>query len=301
MEPLKMTRRRSTLAATAGALLPNVALAADVTTAEIGDTTVSMLSDGHFDVPRSFFSDTEQALAGTVGDTVKLGATVWLVRNGKRLLLVDAGAGQAMNEMFPTVGHLDMLLAAEGVAETDVTDIVVTHMHPDHIGGLMGPGAGGYTNATIHVSEAEWAFWTDGNLRDATTESDRPIIDLVQAIAASLESRIKTHSGDADLGAGLSLMPLPGHTPGHCGLRITNKSQELLLVGDAIISEAMQFADPTIQYALDVDPEQAVATRISLLKHLADTHATFSATHLPYPGIGRVTRSGSAFHFEPES
>lgn len=298
-----LTRRTFTtalagLAATAG--LPGPLFAGEVATLTIGSKTVSMLSDGHFELPPMFFQGADKAALAAAGAPIEIGATVWLVRAGDRVILIDTGSGQALSTMFPTVGKLDALFAAEGIDKASVTDIILTHMHADHIGGLAGPDAGGFTNATIHVAEAEWTFWTNPALPSAAPEADRPMIELLQSIAAPLADRVKTHVGETDLGDGVTLVPLVGHTPGHSGVRLTSTGgDEMFIIGDAVISEALQFANPAVRYALDSDPAQAVATRNRLLNQLADSQAIFSATHLTYPGTGRVKRAGDGFAFVP--
>ena len=303
MTPLKPTRRSFSFAlagATAGVVLPGLSFAAEVATVSVGDKIISMLSDGHFDIPPAFFTDASEAALASAGNSIEIGATVWLIKAGERRILVDSGSGQALGEMFPNVGKLEALLAAEGIEKVDITDIVLTHMHADHIGGLLGADSGGFGNAELHVSETEWGFWTNPGLLEAAPESNKPMIELLQSIAGPVADRVKTYAGEADLGDGVALVPMIGHTPGHSGVRVTGgNDDELLIVGDAIISEALQFENPNVRYVLDSNPEQAIATRVDLLNQLADSGHFFSATHLTYPGTGRVVRAGDAFKFEP--
>ena len=144
--------------------------------------------------------------------------------------------------MFPATGQ-----ALEAVSGEAITDIVLTHMHADHLGGLLG---GGFAGVRVHVPKPEWEFWTQAGLADAVPEEQRPMIELVQAVAASFADRVVTHEGAADLGEGLTLMPLPGHTPGHAGLRLRSGGEELLIAGDAVISGQVHFAEPDAGYAL---------------------------------------------------
>ncbi|PSL20950.1 MBL fold metallo-hydrolase [Shimia abyssi] len=303
MTSLKMTRRSFSFAlagVTAGAAFPSTSFAAEVATITVGDKTISMLSDGHFDIPPAFFTDADDAALAAAGNPIEIGATVWLIQTVDRRILVDTGSGQALAGMFPTVGKLDALLTAEGIEKADITDIVLTHMHADHIGGLLGEDAGGFSNAAVHVSQAEWGFWTNPSLLDATPESDKPMIGLLQSIAGPIANRVTTYVDEADLGDGITLVPMNGHTPGHSGVRVTAKnSNNFLIVRDAIISESLQFENPKVRYALDLDPEQAIATRTSLLNTLAESGDVFSATHLTYPATGRVVRAGNVFRFEP--
>lgn len=302
MTSARLTRRAFTktlLGTAACAGVPQAVFAAEVATLSVGSKSVSMLSDGHFDVSPEFFQATNDTALAAVAPPTEIGATVWLVRDGDRVILVDTGSGKALSGRFPTVGKLDALLAAEGIAKSSVTDIILTHMHPDHIGGLSGPDAGGFSNAVLHVAEAEWNFWMDPELPVTASEADKPIIDLLQSIAAPLADRVRTYAGEADLGGGITLVPLAGHTAGHSGVRIADGDAAFFIVGDAIIWETLQFATPNVRYMFDFEPDQAIATRTALLGQLADSQMIFSATHLSYPSTGRVARDGDGFAFIP--
>ena len=302
MTTRKLNHRKFNVALEGTALAASVdgaTFAGEISTLMVGDIEVSVLSDGHLNIPPAFFNGVDQSKLDGLGETVEIGANVWLVRTGGRVILVDTGAGEVLSGMFPTVGQLDAFLAGANVVKSEVTDIVLTHMHADHIGGLNGEGAGAYANAKIHVSETEWSFWTNPDLLSAASEEEKPTIQLVQSIASPIADRITTHTGEADLGDGLTFVPLPGHTPGHSGVRVTSNSESLLLVGDAIISQELQLASPNVSFALDADPELAVRTRVKLLNQLADEGVPFAATHFAQPGVGIIEREGEAFRFVP--
>lgn len=302
MASLKITRRtfNATLAGgAAAAALPSASFAAEVSTLTVGDIEVSFLSDGHIGVPADFFQNASAEALAAAGNPIEIGATLWLLKTGGRLVMVDTGSGEALSGMFPTVGKLDVLLQGLGIQKSAITDIVLTHMHADHIGGLMGENAGGFENARIHVNEAEWGFWTNPGLADAVPVEMQPMVQLVQAIAEPLTDKVSTYAAESDLGDGLTLVPMVGHTPGHSGVLVQSGGDAFWIVGDAVISQALQFDDPSVAYALDADPAQAIKTRVELLTKLAESGAVFAATHLQYPGVGRVERNGEGFAFLP--
>ena len=304
MTSITLNRRRVMVglgAAAGSTLLPKVSFAGELAMLKIGNIEVSAISDGVFQIPHSWFPNAAAEALAAAGDPIELGVNVWLVKSGDRAVLVDTGSGPAFEGVIPTVGKLDALLAANGIKKADVTDIIITHMHTDHIGGLIGPDAGGYGNARIHMAGAEWTFWTDPDLVSRMPAEMKETIEGQQAIVAPISDRIVVHAADADLGDGLSLVPLPGHTPGHSGVRISDGDQEMLILADAILSSALQLEDPVVTYVLDLDPDLAVETRTDLLNRLADSGTVFAATHFSYPSFGRVERDGEGFALKPVS
>lgn len=262
----------------------------------LGALSVYALSDGVIDVPSAYFS------APPPTDTTRLGANVWLVRGGGKLRLIDAGSGTALHARFPETGRLSARLRALGIGAEEITDVIVTHMHADHIGGLTEDlGAGRtpvFANAEIHLSAVEWGFWTDPALLAGADEATRPMIEMIQSLSTPLGDRIRLHEGPADLGGGLNLEPAPGHTPGHLAIRIADGPDQCLILADAAIAEP-QLAAPDVRYALEVDPAQAAATRRRLLDAAATDGVPVAATHLAFPGVGRVERVGEGYRISP--
>ncbi len=264
-------------------------------TVSVGATTVHILSDGHLDIPAAFFSGAPE----DTPDPVRFAANLWWVDTGDRVVLIDAGSGDSMKARFPDTGDLLMQYDLHHLGPSRITDIVITHMHADHIGGLVHEGVPAYPKANIHIARTEWEYWTDPDLVAQTPEDRRPAVMLTQSIAEKIRDQVQTHDGPSDLGDGINLVPAPGHTPGHCAVRVTSEGASMLLLGDAVVSGVLQFANPDITYALDSDPAQAVATRRALLSDLADTGDACAITHLAYPGAGYVARDGDGFRFTP--
>lgn len=299
MTSITMNRRQVmlTLTSAAGcALLPKVSFAGELASLNIGAIEVSTLSDGAFNIPPSWFPNAAPEDLAAAGAPIVIGVNQWLVRSSERLILIDTGAGP----LFPGVGALDALLVANQIEKSAITDIIITHMHGDHIGGLARENSGGFDNARIHMSDLEWQFWTDPELVSKMPAEMKETIELQQSIVAPIADRVELHSGETDLGNGLTLVPMPGHTPGHSGVRIVDGEGELLIIGDALLSEALQFKNPEYTYVLDIDPELAIETRTTLLSQLAKSGTPFAATHIAYPGAGHVERDGDKqFKFKP--
>ncbi|MEM9394144.1 MAG: MBL fold metallo-hydrolase [Pseudomonadota bacterium] len=254
---------------------------------QIGEVRVTVWNDGQFDLPSEYFFGVPNSV--TLGETVPAGANLWLIETGNRRVLVDTGSGQALKARFPATGA-----ALADLSQEAVTDIVLTHMHADHIGGLMSQDWGG---VPIHLAQAEWAFWTAPGLLEATPEASKPMVEMIQTGALGFADRVVIHEGESDLGDGLHLVPLPGHTPGHSGLRMASGADSLLIVGDAVISEAIQFAHVDVGYALDSDAARAADTRARVFAEVAASGERIAATHLPFPGVGTVEKDGDGWRF----
>ena len=164
--------------------------------------------------------------------------------------------------------------------------------HPDGDVVVLVWGDPAFYDSTIRVVERVLA-----RSAVAVDWSVLPGISALQLLAA--RHRVVLHEGAADLDEGLSLKPLPGHTPGHIGLRLQSEGEELLIAGDALISGAVHFAEPDVAYALDSDAAAASATRRALLAEAAQSGTPIAATHLPFPGLGRVEVEGDAWRFVP--
>lgn len=254
----------------------------------LGDMRATVLSDGHLDVPSDYFTEPDGS------QTTRLGSNVWVLRGGGRVWLVDGGSGEALRARFAETGRLVSRLAEIGVRPGDVTDVVLSHMHADHIGGLSARGAPVFPRAVLHASVAEWRFWTDPALLSGAPDAQKPMIQMIQALAAPLQDRLRLHSGAADLGAGVALEPAPGHTPGHLAVRVSGGGAQLLLAADVALAD-IQLRRPEVGYALEVDPATAAATRRRVLDMAAADGLLFAATHLPFPGVAMIERHGEGF------
>jgi len=249
------------------------------------------MSDGHLDIPAAYFSNASNAELQSVSPAARFGANCWSIVAGPRRLLVDAGSGSWLKARFPETGHVTSKGTHVMSAPETITDIIVTHMHADHIGGLVANGACRFPNATLHVQASEWSFWTDPSLAATVADDKRPIVELIQKLAAPMAAQVRLHEGNADLGNGIHLSAAPGHTPGHQIVRIAGGTDQVILLGDAIVSGTLQFKNPDVHYALDGDPSLAARTRKQLFQELAADQIPFAATHLEPPRLRRPEAS----------
>ncbi len=300
-------------AASAAALLPLRAATAQTApvprtvtyTRKIGDVEVTTLLDGYFLLEQTLVTALDpaliaQGLADAALDSsaaVPLPVTGYLIRQGDGLTLIDAGAGGSLG---PTAGNLAATLAGVGVAPDAITRLVVSHLHPDHIGGALTGGAATFANATVHVNATERTFWADPSNAAAVPDAMKPWFDLAGQMLAAYGDRVQTFDGDADLGGGLSAVAMPGHTPGHSGFRVSSGAAQALIWGDSTAIASLQFTHPDAGIVFDTDGAQGAVTRRRVLDMAVADKMLVSGTHMPFPGFGHVDQRGDAYAWVPE-
>ncbi len=219
-------------------------------------------------------------------DQLELGIQPLLVRSGARVLLFDTGAGDAS---FARGGGLQASLRAAGVSPAQVTDIFISHAHPDHVGGLLGSRDGlAFPNATIHLSAPEWTAMK--------SNKDQA------ALAAAIAPKVAAFAPGAAVLPGLvTAVPVNGHTPGHSAYEIASGADRLLYIGDSAHHSVISVQKPDWTVAFDGDAPTAEASRRALLQRAADQNLRLYAVHFPYPGLGRVKAQGDGFVWTPET
>ncbi|HZX76073.1 MBL fold metallo-hydrolase [Lysobacter sp.] len=269
--------------------------AADVFRFRVGSLDAVALKDGDIDVandgkvfgvgrPAADVAALVSA-AGEPADVLHLSIQPMLVRAGDRVLLFDTGAGDVK---WARAGRLQDVLRSAGVEAAQVTDIFISHRHPDHVGGLLTrEGTLAFPNASIHLSAPEW----DALKGDADAAS----------LARAITPKVATFQPGAEVVPGVvTAVAVNGHTPGHSAYEIASGDDRLLYIGDSAHHHVISVQRPewTIQY--DENAPEAEASRRALLQRAADGNLRVYAVHFPFPGIGHVKAQGDSFVWVPE-
>lgn len=311
--------RRSLLQATLGAaaVMPATARATAPLAAQqvpgayrlaVGEIQVTALLDGH-----TAFAD--QALPGLFPDydaataerlrraafipegRIPLAVNAYLVNTGTKLVLVDAGAAGALG---PALGQLPRNLAAAGIAPEQVDVVVVTHFHRDHAAGLLDASGGAlFPRAELVVAEAEAAYWQDDAAMAQARPAVRNFFEPARSAMAPYAGRLRRIAPGAEVVPGVTTVPLPGHTPGHMGVRVHSGREQLLAWGDVVHAQALQMPRPDWSIAFDSDPVLAAETRRRTFDMAATDRLLIAGMHLDFPGIGHVVRRQEGYGFEP--
>lgn len=302
-------KRRSVLAgmaatAVSAGLLPGSVGSARAQTIETGSAKISVVSDGSLTLPLGFVfpdapqQDLEKLLIenGMATDALRPDCNVTLVNTGDRLAIFDVGAGP---NFMATAGKLAESLAAAGIDPSEVTDVVITHAHPDHIWGLTDDfDELVFANAQHHISEAEWDFWSADDAISKVPEDRQTFVVGAQSRFAAMGDNVRfLKDGDAVL-PGVEAVATPGHTPGHLSFMV-HGAEPVLIVGDAITNSILSFVHPDWPMATDQDPDLAIKTRLSLLDRLATEKARAVGFHFPHPGAGMVEKKDGAYRYLP--
>ncbi|MCH8622407.1 MBL fold metallo-hydrolase [Undibacterium sp. TS12] len=270
----------------------------------LGNFEVTALSDGTVDLPvdKLLHQSASKTLAALDKAFLKAPAetsvNAYLINTGKRLVLIDAGTGTLFG---PTLGKLVNNLKASGYQPEDIDDVFLTHLHPDHAGGIFINNAIQFKNAVIHAEKHEADFWlSQKNMDNAPAASKSFFQGAMQSIQPYMQNqRFAAFEGNIELTPGVSSYASTGHTAGHTSYLVESEGKKLLLVGDLIHVPAVQLEHPEVTIDFDSDAQAAKATRLKLFSAVAKDGTLIAATHIPFPGVGHLRSNGKTYTWVP--
>lgn len=275
---------------------------------KVGDVDVMVISDGVLPITAATLATNAEPddLRAWLDDNflprevLDWPLNVAVVRSGERTVLVDSGLGTEFPG-FPRAGQLAMRLVAAGIEPATVTDVVLTHLHMDHIGGLLVDGLRNRMrpDLRVHLSAAEAEFWESPDF--SRTVMPDPIPQVLRQTAARFldvyHGQLRPFEAEYEVAPGVLARRTGGHTPGHSIVRIESGGEALTFAGDALFQPA--FENPGWQNGFEHDPVEAARVRVGLLEELAASGEKLVATHLPFPSVCRVGRTDKGFRFVP--
>lgn len=237
---------------------------------------------------------------------IDLAMNVMLVKTKDRLILLDSGMGIFADER---TGFLLKSLQKAGFEAKDITDVFISHAHPDHIGGVVDKQNNlVFPNAAIFLSKIEHDFWMQASIKDfgnsilkKQPERLAQVIAALQNILKTIKPKLKFYDLNNTLYNNFSFQLAPGHTPGLTVTTISSGNEKLIYIADLIHSDVILFPHPDWGFSGDTDLDIAVASRKELLKQLADTRARAFSYHLPWPGLGFTKKKAAGFEWISES
>jgi glyoxylase-like metal-dependent hydrolase (beta-lactamase superfamily II) len=272
----------------------------------IGDINVTALSDGTVGLQildglllNAKSGEVERLLDHNYQKSpINASINAFLIQLGGRLILIDAGSAELVG---PTANKLSDSLRAVGVQPEQITDIFLTHIHPDHSGGLMEGNRKVFPNATVHVDKREAEYWFDKSIAEKAAEPIRTFFSQVDAkVKPYLDSgQLKTFEGATEFFPGFRSQPAYGHTPGHSFYVLENAGEKLVFCGDLVHVDAVQFDDPSVCIKFDSDPVKAADQRKRTFADAAANRYLLAFAHVSFPGVGQVRKEGDHYRWIP--
>ncbi|MCY7316290.1 MAG: MBL fold metallo-hydrolase [Rubrivivax sp.] len=271
----------------------------------LGSFQITALSDGTVKLPvDKLLTNIEPARIESLLARAYLKAPVetsvngYLVHTGSKLVLIDAGAAGLFG---PTLGKLVANLKAAGYQPEQVDEVYVTHMHADHVGGLVADGKPVFANAVVRADLREGNWWLSKDNMDKAPADAKGFFEGAMAslnpyVAAG---RFKPFDGETELVPGIRAIPARGHTPGHTVYAIESQGNKLVVWGDLMHVAAVQFAMPATTIQFDNDPKAAAPAREKLYAEAAKNGYYVAVAHISFPGIGRLRADGKSYDWLP--
>jgi glyoxylase-like metal-dependent hydrolase (beta-lactamase superfamily II) len=306
---IRVDRRKFMAAAAgliaAGVLPKNVMALAGPYMFKQGAYDVTVVSDGTLLLPTALIDsggkpEEVAKLLGTMvqGDNIQFEASPLLLKSGSEMILLDTGSGGGFQ---PTAGKVLESLKAAGVEPSVITKVIFTHAHPDHCWGTIGKdGKPVFANASFHMGETEWNFWTAADLASKMPKEMQGMVTGTQGQLGALKDQIKLFKTGAEVLPGIMALDTSGHTPGHVSFELAG-GDGLIVTGDAITNPMVFFAHPDWKFAFDADHNTAIANRKKLLDMASAGKKKLLGYHWPYPGIGMAEKKDGAYTYVPQA
>lgn len=272
-----------------------------ITEAEFDGFSIQTLSDGKLVLPMDFLipesvsrDEVNEILtsAGLDGDSYDSPLNLTLMRRGEDLIMFDAGSGP---DFMPSAGKLSEALDAVGISADQITHVVFTHAHPDHIWGVLDDfDEPLFSNARHLINRVERDYWMDPATMENIDPSRQSFVAGARRRIETLGDRLETFEDGDEVASGIKAILTPGHTPGHTSFDLAGKA---FVAGDVVTTPHLGFQRPGLPSGSDQNPEKGAETRQKTLNQLAESGSIIIGYHLPDGGIGKVVRDGDAYAF----
>ena len=270
----------------------------------VGDFEVTAVSDGTVDLPVDTLLQEKKATVDAslarsfLKSPLETSDNTYLINTGTKLVLVDTGAGALFG---PTLGKMLANLKASGYTPDQVDEIYITHMHPDHVGGLMTAGQRTFPNAVVRAAKIESDYWlSEANMSKADASKKGFFQGAMGSVNPYVQAgKYKAFEGDVELVPGITARADKGHTPGHTTYFIESRGQKLQLVGDLIHVAAVQMDNPQVTIGFDSDEKAASASRRKQFDAAAKEGELVGGAHLLFPGLGHLVTQGKGYKWVP--
>jgi glyoxylase-like metal-dependent hydrolase (beta-lactamase superfamily II) len=274
---------------------------------KVGGIEVAAVYDGIWRKPHdptfiknASVEDTKEALAkaGLTTEFMPIPLTVVVLKIGDKYVMIDSGSGVGQWQANAT--HLPANMKAAGIDRNQISTILISHFHPDHVWGLMekGTNAAVFPNAELVVSSTEYKWWTDPGRVEKLPEGRRPAGKRIADVFPTWKNW-KLVEDNAEVAPGVRMLAAPGHTAGHSAFLVTSGKDQLMVSNDAMYVPALLAPHPDWQGAYDQDGPTAVTTRRKLTDRIIADKMMVCGAHFPFPGRGTFTKDGNAYAFAP--
>lgn len=270
----------------------------------VGTVEVTALSDGTVELPVDKLLHTSAArIAKGLKQNfqkapLETSVNAFLINTGDRLVLVDAGAGALFG---PTLGKLASQIRAAGYQPEQVDDILITHMHPDHVGGLAADEQRVFPNATVRADKQDADFWlSEAKLNAAPAEMKGFFLGAIASLTPYVKAdRFKPFEKDGEVVPGIRSLATHGHTAGHTAYVVESQGQRLVLIGDLIHVASVQLPSPEVTINFDSDQPKAASARARTFAKLAKEGSLVAVSHFSFPGLGHLRQAGKGWVWVP--